>query len=320
VFDVDVDTAAVTQVAGRPDASYELFAYLGPGEALCLRRSLDGSVAQVHCQPDGDVVIGVERGPLPGWGDAELVRWPAGGCDLEGIFVPAAHGGAPWPTVAFLHGGPVGALAVGQADRLGAWVDSRWATFVPDFAASGICGEAAMIAAFEARELPEADHEVDAVLEGLDSLIAAGKADADRLFLVGHSYGAYLVNRAVTRTERFRAAVCWEGVADLRTMDEPSMAMQAVWRGGTPLEAPERWSGASPIDRADRVRTPTLLVYGAKSRSVAQGEMWSLALRRAGVATRLFVDPVAGHTFDTEDGANAFHDQVAEWFDTHGAP
>ncbi|MGI8807741.1 MAG: alpha/beta hydrolase family protein, partial [Acidimicrobiales bacterium] len=140
-------------------------------------------------------------------------------------------------------------LAIGGLDRAGGWVDPRRATFIPEFPASSIAGEAAMLAAFEARELPGDDDEVDAVLDGIDTLVEAGLADERRLLLIGHSYGAYLVNRALTRTSRFRAAVCWEGVADLRLLDGESLANQAAWRGGAPTEVPERWSAASPIDR-----------------------------------------------------------------------
>ncbi|MGH9155139.1 MAG: alpha/beta hydrolase family protein [Acidimicrobiales bacterium] len=205
-------------------------------------------------------------------------------------------------------------LAIGELDRAGGWVDPRRATFIPEFPASGIAGEAAMLAAFEARELPGDDDEVDAVLNGIDTLVEAGLADEQRLLLVGHSYGAYLVNRVLTRTSRFRAAVCWEGVADLRLLDEESLANQAAWRGGAPTEVPERWSAASPIDRAGLVRTPTLLVYGARSGLVAQSEPWYNALRRAGVQAELVVEPGQGHTFDSDETANVFHERVSAWF------
>ncbi|HEX3425730.1 MAG TPA: alpha/beta fold hydrolase [Acidimicrobiales bacterium] len=160
----------------------------------------------------------------------------------------------------FLHGGPIAALASGEQDRTGAWIDPHWATFIPDFPSSGICGEDAMLAAFQARELPDDDQEVDAILAGLDALVAASRCDRQRMFLVGHSYGAYLVNRAVSRTGRFRAAVCWEGVADLRLLDEASLAVQSGLRGGSRRNAPLRWSAASPIDRVERIGAPMVLV------------------------------------------------------------
>ena len=312
-FDVDIHTASPRLIAGGSGASYELVEYLEGGQALCRRRALDGSIDLVRSRPEGDDVIETERAETAA-AQAQLVSWDFGDLHLEGLLIPPAVGDPPWETVTFLHGGPVGALALGEHDRVGAWGDPRRATFIPDFPASGICGEAAMLAAFEALELPAQDHEVDAVLAGIDSLVDSGTADARRLYVVGHSYGAYLVNRALTRTHRFRAAVCWEGVADLRLLDPDSLAGQAAWRGGSPGDSPERWSAASPIDRAERVRTPLLLFYGASSRLLAQGEHWYSALREADVQAELVIEAGVGHTFEDEASARRFHELVDLWF------
>ncbi len=45
------------------------------------------------------------------------------------------------------------------------------------------------------------------VLSGVESLLAVGLADPQRLFLFGRSYGAYLLNRILTVDHRFRAVV-----------------------------------------------------------------------------------------------------------------
>lgn len=312
VYDVDTHTASVRLIASGSDVSYELVEYLRGNEALCRRRALDGSIDLVRSHPDGDEVIESHRAQTPA-GHPRLVSWDSATLHLVGILIPPAVGDPPWETVTFLHGGPVGALALGEHDRVGAWADPHRATFIPEFPASGICGEAAMLAAFEAVELPDEDHEVDAVLAGIDSLVASGAADARRLHLVGHSYGAYLVNRAVTRTNRFRSALCWEGTADLRSLDPDSVTAQAAWRGGSPADAPERWSAASPIDRAARVRTPLLLFYGASSKLVASGERWYTALQEAGVSAKLVIQPGTGHTFDDDESARRFHELVEAW-------
>ena len=314
VVGVDPGSAEDHLVASAPEASYELVEYLGAGVARCRRRTLDGAVDLVQHTRGGDDVLETEQTSANGGTPARLVAWDVGGLHLEGTVIPPRVGDPPWEMVTFLHGGPVGALAMGEHEQVGAWADPHRATFLPDFPASGICGEAAMLAAFEASELPDEDHEVDAVLAGVGSVVRAGLADPGRLLLVGHSYGAYLVNRALTRTKQFRAAVCWEGVADLRSLDETSLALQARWRGGTPDETPERWSAASPIDRSERVDTPVLLYYGARSNLVGQAEAWSAALRTGGARAEVVVDPAAGHTFDREGGADAFHERVAKWF------
>ena len=317
VFDIGLAMGAVRHLAGGPAASYDLVEYVSAGVAVCRRRWLDGSVDLVRTRNGADELLARERSGLPAWRDARLVSWRSGAFDLEGIFVPAAAADPPWAVMVFLHGGPVASLAAGEAERVGAWADPRFATFIPEFPASGICGEAAMLAAFEAAELPEHDLEVDAVLAGIDSLVESGLVHEQRLFLVGHSYGAYLVNRALTRTGRFRAAVCWEGVADLRLLDKGNLAHQTRWRGGPPDETPERWSAASPIDRAERVCTPTLLYYGADSGLVVQGRHWYEALRAAGVTTSLIVEDGVGHTFATDEGLGRFWELAVRWFREH---
>lgn len=317
VFEVDAFTAATRAIAGAPDASYQLVEHERAGVAICRRRSIDGAIDLVRVDRGTYEVLTRERKGLPGWEDARVVNWQSAGLDLEGILVPPTTGEPPWPAMVFLHGGPVGSLAVGEVEQVAAWADPRRATFIPEFPASGICGEAAMLAAFEAVELPEHDHEVDSVLAGIDAVVEAGLVDGQRLFVVGHSYGAYLLNRALTRTDRFRAAVCWEGVADLRLLHEPSLAAQATWRGGAPHETPGRWSATSPIDRAERVGTPTLLYYGADSRLVHQGQLWHQALRGAGVRTELVVEDRVGHTLVDDDISWRFHERVGRWFDEH---
>jgi dipeptidyl aminopeptidase/acylaminoacyl peptidase len=135
------------------------------------------------------------------------------------------------------------------------------------------------------------------VLRGVESLVAAGLADPDWLFLFGHSYGGYLVNRIVTIDHRFRAGVCWEGVADLRLLDAllGGNARQRARLGGSSWRAPERWAAAFPATCADRVRTPMLLVYGQDGIGPAHGAASLTALQDHGVPCSLVVYDWEGH-------------------------
>jgi len=282
VFDIDPATGAARHLAGGPAASYDLVEHVSAGVAVCRRRWLDGSVDLVRTRDGADELLARERPGLPAWRDARLVSWRSGAFDLEGIFVPAAAADRPWAVMVFLHGGPVAQLAAGEAERVGAWADPRFATFIPEFPASGICGEATMLAAFEAAELPEHDLEVDAVLARIDSLEESGLVHEQRLFLVGHSYGACLANRALTRTGRFRATV-------LGGRCGPSASRQQEPRppdpleGGPPDETPERRSAASPVDgpsaSARRHFSPTVPTPGSSF--------------KAGAGTRRYVRPAS---------------------------
>src|SRR5207245_638811 len=53
------------------------------------------------------------------------------------------------------------------------------------------------------------------VMAGVDDLIQRGIADADRMGIVGWSYGGYMAGWAVTQTNRFRAAVAGACMSDL---------------------------------------------------------------------------------------------------------
>jgi dipeptidyl aminopeptidase/acylaminoacyl peptidase len=178
-----------------------------------------------------------------------------------------------------------------------------------------------MLAALRGDGLPEDDREAHDVLSGMESLVAAGLADPDRLFLFGHSYGAYLVNRILTIEHPFAAAVCWEGVADLRLLDrlQGGAARQRAWRGGTPQEAPERWAAASPAARVDRIRTPLLLVYGQDGMGPTHGVAWFAALRDHGVPCELVLYQGEGHLLRRPQNKADLLARAAAWFRHHQA-
>ncbi len=178
------------------------------------------------------------------------------------------------------------------------------------------------MSALQGHGQPDDDREADDVLSGVDSLVADGIADPDRLFLFGHSYGAYLLNRIVSSDHRFVAAVCWEGVADLRLLDAAvpgGYAAQRGLRGGSPAEVPERWSAASPVSRVDAIRTPMLLVYGGDSMGPTHGTAWFGALREHGVPCDLVIYEGEGHLFNDPANQADMFAKAAAWT-TGGAP
>jgi dipeptidyl aminopeptidase/acylaminoacyl peptidase len=78
--------------------------------------------------------------------------------------------------------------------------------------------------------------------------VVIGQVDPEREFVTGFSYGAYLLNRLVAgrSPHPFRAAVCWEGVADLRLLTGDSLRIRTRWRG-SPDERPEEWAAVEQI-------------------------------------------------------------------------
>jgi dipeptidyl aminopeptidase/acylaminoacyl peptidase len=296
----------------------------GDDEIVAVRLPLDGQPAVV-------AVRGRHRRALQPLGEPAATgcrwrvhHWQGPGGALEGILGTPTTGGAPWPLVVDLHAGPWGGPVAGDPDRLdhlGGWCQRGLAAFAPDFRASSILGRAAMLAALEGEGLPDDDREAHDVLSGVESLVAAGVADPDRLLLFGHSYGAYLVNRILTIDHRFAAAMCWEGVADLRLLDrlQGGSAAQRAWRGGSPQQVPERWAAASPATRVDRVRTPLLLVYGQDGMGPTHGTAWLTALRDHGVPCELVIYEGEGHLLRRPHNKADMLARAAAWFRHHQA-
>jgi dipeptidyl aminopeptidase/acylaminoacyl peptidase len=294
------------------------------GEVVAIRQPLDGQPALLAVRGRQRRVLQPLGGPVATHGRWRVHRWQGPDGELEGILGTPATGSAPWPLVVDLHAGPRGGLVAGDPDHLAhlsTWCQRGFAAFAPDFRTSGILGRDAMLAALHGDGLPDHDREAHDVLSGVTSLLAAGLADPQRLFLFGHSYGAYLLNRILTLDHRFAAAVCWEGVADLRLLDalQGGSAAQRAWRGGSPLEVPERWAAASPATHADRIGTPLLLVYGQDSMGPTHGLAWFTVLRDHGVPCELVLYDGEGHLFSKPENKADMFTRATAWFRQHQA-
>ena len=111
------------------------------------------------------------------------------------------------------------------------------------------------------------------VLSGLDAAIATGLVDGERLGVIGHSYGGYMVNCLITQTQRFKAAVSSAPIGNLVSFylggSDPDGNGFTGWAeggqgrmGGTLWEQKERYIRNSPVFYLDQVETPLLLIVG----------------------------------------------------------
>jgi dipeptidyl aminopeptidase/acylaminoacyl peptidase len=158
----------------------------------------------------------------------------------------------------------------------------------------------------------------------VDWCIAQGIADPGRLGIAGLSYGGYMAAWAVTQTDRFGAAVAHSVVADFRSFHLTSEV--AAWAEGI-LQA--RWDDAagpyhdrSPVIRAARARTPTLVIAGELDRCtpLSQGEQLYRALAAAGCMTELVVLPGEGHVPVNRGYALEAIRRTQAWFDRYLQP
>jgi dipeptidyl aminopeptidase/acylaminoacyl peptidase len=150
-----------------------------------------------------------------------------------------------------------------------------------------------------------ADRLADRILKIVDVAAAdpalGPRFDADRLALIGFSFGGYTVMTTLTQTHRFRAAVAMDGISDLTALwsalspfseAEPEGGYTTNWHTGgveatqprllaPPWVEPDRYVRNSPIYAADKIETPLLLVHGAIDQiPLAQSEAMYSALFR----------------------------------------
>ncbi|MBP3039868.1 S9 family peptidase [Bacillaceae bacterium Marseille-Q3522] len=159
---------------------------------------------------------------------------------------------------------------------------------------------------------------VDYALENYDFI------DKNNLFVTGASYGGYMTNMIVARTERFKAAVTQNSVTNLYSMfgtSDIGFYFNSWQLGNADMwEDEEKVMEFSPIRYARNVKTPTLVMQNEKDYRcpMEQGEQWYIALRRLGVATKLIRFPDESHGMASSGKPSHRLERLKhllEWFD-----
>ena len=217
------------------------------------------------------------------------------GRDIQGWLIPGGDG--PRPLVVQIHGGP---------HTLYGWSPS-WE--FQTLAAAGIgvfyCNPRGSEGYGEA--FNDANHRdwgpgpARDVLAGVDSLVADGLADPDRLGLTGGSYGGYLTSWIVGHDQRFRAAMTCRSVNDMGVLFTTGDISGGDWARlefeTTPWEDPAYFREISPIAYADAIRTPLLIQHSERDlrTTIAQAEALFTVLRSLRRPVRLLRVPEETH-------------------------
>jgi dipeptidyl aminopeptidase/acylaminoacyl peptidase len=238
------------------------------------------------------------------------------GTEIEGsMLIPSAYDGhSKLPLITLIHGGPTGAWS----DSVQTWgqmlVARGYAIFYPNIRGSTGYGEKFV-------EMNRADWggaDFKDVMAGVDSLIARGIADPDRLAIGGWSYGGYMAEWAITQTNRFKASVSGAGLSDLiaefATESHPSYD---EWFYGQPYETPEAFRKSSPINYMRNAKTPTLILQGEADTTDPPGQSQALyrALKHYGVKAEFVEYPREPHGFNEEKHVLDMLNRLLRWYD-----
>jgi len=264
-----------------------------PVEAFVM--ALGGSPVQVSAANTGLA--------LPPVAKSEVITWKGkDGLPIEGILTyPANHKpGTKAPLILNIHGGPSGVFSE-------SFIGSGGLYPIATFAAKGFAvlrpnprGSTAYGAAFRNRvDQDWGGLDYQDIQLGVDQVIAMGVADANRMCVMGWSYGGYMTAWTVTQTSRFQCAAIGAGITNhvsmYGTQDIP--AVYEDYFGGPPWEKLEVYQKSSPMNFIQNVKTPTLILHGENDPRVppTQGYEFRRALERRNVPVKMIVYPRTLH-------------------------
>lgn len=224
----------------------------------------------------------------------------------------------PYPMVVNVHGGPSLSITPGYANN---WVrlflDKGCIVLLPN--PRGSWGRGHAYQAANVGDLGGGDWQD--VMTGIDKLIEDGIADPDQLAIAGWSYAGFLVTWGVTQTNRFRCAIAGANITNY--VSNYGVVLNREWQstmfGSNVYDDMARHWERSPIQYADRVTTPTLLVHGAED-VVAPPEQsieFYVALKHFGVPTELVLYPREPHGFQERAHQRDLFERMSRWLDTY---
>jgi dipeptidyl aminopeptidase/acylaminoacyl peptidase len=285
----------------------DLFVSAIGGEPVRLTRSLNPKIDPAHLV------------------DAQVVRFDSyDGVEIPGIMYRphGADSSRPAPALVMVHGGPGGQARIGYSALTQYLVNHGYAIY--DINNRGSSGYGKTFFAMDDRRHGEAD--LGDVVASRQMLIETGFVDADRIGIIGGSYGGFMVLAALAfQPDAFDVGVNIFGVSNwLRTLqnippwwEEYREALYAEM--GDPATDEERLRRISPLFHAANIRRPLIVLQGANDPRVLQVESDEIveAVRRNGVPVEYVLFPDEGHGFVKRENEIRGYRAILEFLETH---
>ena len=146
----------------------------------------------------------------------------------------------------------------------------------------------------------------------VDKLVGAGVADPARIYVGGHSYGAFMTAHLLAHTDLFAGGIARSGAYN-RTLTP--FGFQAEERNF--WEVPETYVKLSPFVHADKIDAPLLLIHGEEDSNSGtypiQSRRMFAALNSLGKTARLVMLPYEDHSYAAEESILHMLWEMEEW-------
>jgi dipeptidyl aminopeptidase/acylaminoacyl peptidase len=314
----DILTGSIERVAERVVGAASFTPDLARGVLLKASSSRPPEVTLIEGSAESRLTnIGEKVAAYPTV-ESQVVSWESrDGLRIEGIlFLPFGwQKGRPAPLLIELHGGPTGvaldSFPTPRTYPTQTFLQNGFAVLVPNFRGSSNYG-----AEFRLKNIDSQGFgDFDDVMTGVDYLVKQGIADADRLGVMGWSYGGFLTAWIIGHTERFKAASVGAPATDWTTYyaqsDGPRSTMMTYF-GGTPWDQPDAYNRHSPRTGIARIRTPALLQVGSLDINHNNEIYWSLSDR--GVPVEYVVYPREPHSIREPAHQRDIMQRNLRWF------
>jgi acetyl esterase/lipase len=240
------------------------------------------------------------------------------------LTLPPGLGQRALPAVALVHGGPWARDRIAWDPEVQLLASRGFAVLQVNYRGSSGFGKAFI----DAGNREWGQKIQDDITDGVRWLIAEGIADADRVAIMGASYGGYATLVGLVKTpELYRAGVAYAAVTDIEDMlsddrwygnrDEFHRRLIGGERGDS-----ERLRESSPLRRAAEIEVPVLLGHGVDDQRVhvRQSQDMAAALKAAGADYEYMEFPDEVHGFALEANRIRWYTRVADFLEANLAP
>jgi len=207
-------------------------------------------------------------------------------------WVTVPPGPGPHPVLLTVHGGPFAQYGWTLFDETQVYVSAGYAVVQCNPRGSSGYGAA------HGRAIRGAwgDRDAADVLAFLDAALQEPDLDAERVGIMGGSYGGYLTTLLIGRTSRFAAAISERAFTDPVSFvgsSDIGWYFPDLYLG----TEPDRIAAQSALAGAGAITTPTLVIHSEEDWRcpVEQGVRLYVELKRRGVPTELLLFPGEGH-------------------------
>ncbi|HTF22837.1 MAG TPA: S9 family peptidase [Candidatus Limnocylindria bacterium] len=326
LFRLNPETKAIEKLSAPDHLAAFSFSFSRDYKEVAYRAAIENQYAEVFTSsiaPWQGKKLTAMSDQLKGFALAhrEVISWKsADGTTIEGVLYTPSDFSTKrkYPLLVVIHGGPTGVdQPIVSADRyypIERFVAKGALVLRPNYRGSAGYGE--KFRALNVRNLGVGDY-AD-VISGVDTLIAKGWVDKERMGSMGWSQGGYISAFITASSDRFKAVSVGAGISDWMTYyaNTDITPFTAQYLHATPWDDPEIYKKTSPVSYIAKAKTPTLIQHGENDRRVPIPNAYELrqALEDRGVPVKMVVYKGFGHGITKPKQQRAVMEENEKWF------